>query len=231
MEYTDAHYFRRWTLACAAGELLGIGAAGAIAYLHLRWMGEPGTDAARWLNWGVMVLAGCLEGTILGWFQWNTLRLRYPTLPAPHWIGITVLVAALGWAFGMAIPLFWTGDPPAGAVPPPEPSALATYLMASGFGLLIGAVFGLFQWLVLRGYAQRSPRWILANAFGWALGLGFIYLAASLPLAGSSLWISALLGASGGILAGLSVGAVTGRFLLSMPPYLSAVISRITPIS
>jgi len=80
-------------------------------------------------------------------------------------------------------------------------------------GLLLGSIFGLFQWFSLRKYAIRSYTWITANAIGWAIGLGWIFLFASIPSENSSLAFNILMGIIAGILAGLSVGAVTGYFL------------------
>jgi NhaP-type Na+/H+ or K+/H+ antiporter len=83
-------------------------------------------------------------------------------------------------------------------------------------GLILGALFGLFQWFSLRKYADKAYKWIIANALGWGLGLGWIYLFASLPTEESSMVFTVLIGICGGLLAGLSVGAITGLFLIRL---------------
>lgn len=57
-----------------------------------------------------------------------------------------ILVSALGWGFGLAL----------------------------GMDLLIGAVVGLLQWLVLRSLIQGDGWWIPASALGWAGAAGLI---------------------------------------------------------
>ena len=51
----------------------------------------------------------------------------------------------------------------------------------------------------------------------------WIFLAASIPDASTPLMLVVGMGAAGGILAGLSVGAITGLFLLHIDPYFSTV--------
>ncbi len=48
-------------------------------------------------------------------------------------------------------------------------------------GLFLGSLFGYFQWLPLKPCSRRSLEWVPANALGWAAGMVFIFLGASLP--------------------------------------------------
>ncbi|WP_128543236.1 LapA family protein [Larkinella soli] len=205
-------YWKTWALSCALGELLGIGAAGAIAVAFNHLLGEPGTTAGKALNMAVMVSAGVLEGSLLGWFQWRVLRLRFPRIPAREWISYTVFVAAGGWLLGMAIPLFFSANNPT-QKPLAEPPLAVVLLMSMLMGLILGGLFGAVQWLVFRKYARNTFRWIYANALGWSVGMLWIFVAATLPDARTPGGTIIVLGIIGGILAGLSVGGVTGWFL------------------
>jgi hypothetical protein len=49
--------------------------------------------------------------------------------------------------------------------------------------------------------------------WGWGLGITWIYLAATLPDETTPIAVTVLLGAMAGVLAGLSVGAITGLYL------------------
>lgn len=218
MNFLYNSYWRKWTISCAAGELLGIGGAGAIAFAANRAVGEPVGITEKLIVLGCMLLAGAIEGTVLGWLQWRVLREKIQTLAATNWIGMTVLVAVLGWFLGMLPSLFFVPDEPnptATSVPVFENPWVFAALSISA-GLVLGALFGLFQWFALRKHAPNSASWIAANALGWGAGLGWIYLLASLPNEQTPLWVNVLLGGTGGILAGLSVGAVTGIFLLKI---------------
>jgi hypothetical protein len=71
-----------------------------------------------------------------------------------RWLGVvlTALLAIFGWAVGSAIPIFGTfGDHEQ-----IEPPLLLIIVFASGFGLLIGALFGDIQVLALRRSALHS---------------------------------------------------------------------------
>ncbi|AQG78908.1 hypothetical protein [Spirosoma montaniterrae] len=212
-------FWQRWAVHCALGEVLGIGTAGAIAYAVNQAIGEPEQLGDKFTVLGCMLLAGAIEGSVLGWLQWRVLRERIPQLTATEWVGLTVAIAVLGWFLGMLPSLFFID-----ATPSNQPAETAIDLesplmfaaLSIGTGLLLGALFGLFQWISLRKYVRQSGMWILANALGWGLGLGWIYVAASLPTAQTPFALTVVCGAVGGILAGLSVGIVTGWFLLRL---------------
>lgn len=219
MNFLHNPYWRKWTLSCAAGELLGIGCAGAIAFAVNHAVGEPVTLAEKLTVPGCMLVAGTIEGTVLGWLQWRVLKEKIQTLTAKDWIGMTVLIAVLGWFLGMLPSLFFIPNEP-NPTEAPAPSAFENpwvfAALSISAGLVLGALFGLFQWFALRKHVPKSANWIGANALGWGAGLGWIYLFASLPTEQTPLWGNVLLGVTGGILAGVSVGAITGIFLLKI---------------
>lgn len=212
---SNRQFWCRWTLSCAAGEILGIGAAGGMAGVVLATIGEPASGLERLANLLLMMLAGALEGYLVGFFQWRVLRQRLG-VPGRSWITATATVAVLGWFVGMLFPTF--APNPAPGAPSFEPTPLQVTLLAAGFGLGIGTVFGLGQWLVLRYYAYQAGSWILANALGWGLAMVWIYLAASFPPAGATVWQLVLMGSLAGLMSGLSIGTITGWFLLRLRP-------------
>jgi hypothetical protein len=84
-------------------------------------------------------------------------------------------------------------------------------------GLLFGAAFGVAQGPLLRGLDERAVvRWSVANALGWAVGLVWLFVAASIPDDGWPTGLIIVLAAAAGALAGLSVGAITGAALVRM---------------
>lgn len=210
-------FWWQWTFSCALGELIGIGIAAVCAVLIFRLLGEPDTLLEKLVTLLTMVCAGSLEGASIGFFQWNVLRRKFPAITIRAWLTPTVSVAAFGWLVGMLYPTFLAEANSAQPDDVEMPACLIA-VFAGVFGLLVGAMFGGAQWIVLRHHAQKAALWIVGNAFGWALALIWIYLAASLPTAHTSLPVTAVIGASAGILAGLSVGAVTGAFLLKFKP-------------
>lgn len=207
------NYWKKWTLACTAGELLGMGAVALIAVTYNRWVGEPLTPADKALQLLVVVFAGAAGGFLLGYWQWRVLRLKFPKMPAREWIGYTMAIAMLGWLLGMLPSLLLTlGNAP---IPPrPVESPMVLILVgAMAMGLFLGAMFGLFQWFAFHKYARESIQWVTGNSLGWGLGMMFIFAAATWPDESTPLSGIIAAGIVGGSLAGLSVGAITGIYL------------------
>lgn len=207
--------WREWIYSCALGELLGIGVAAIFAVLIYRAVGEPDTLSEKLVTLFAMVFAGSLEGLSVGFFQWRVLRRKFNEITVSSWLTATVAVAAFGWFAGMLYPTFFAASE-LSQTETSEMPAYLTALFAAVFGIAVGAVFGGAQWIVLRLHARNAAQWILGNSLGWAAALVWIYLAASLPSAETPMAITAVIGAGAGILAGLSVGAITGIFLLRL---------------
>jgi hypothetical protein len=188
--------------------------AAGTAALFVALVGDPATLPSRMGCLAVMVLAGVLEGMSIGVFQWGVLRRIFPTLTARAWLIPTISVAAGGWFVGMLPQIFFGGDE--GAEMTPEPSPQMVMIFATVFGGIAGVVFGAAQWLVLRRHIERATIWIWTNGFGWALAMAVSYLGASLPTAEWTLGAVVLTGALTGIVAGLTIGAVTGAGLLQL---------------
>jgi hypothetical protein len=191
-----------WILLTALAELFGIllGASW--------WVWADGLlPEPNGLFWQISMLlfkslSGVPEGVVLGLVQANLMSRRLPDLSIVRWTTATCLVAMVGWAAGSSFSIFATGEGGVGAF---EPGVGETILMAGGFGLLVGALFGGVQTLALGGLGVKRWPWIVGNAVGWGLGLPAIYLAAS-GVVLAPVWA---LGAIGGLVAGALVGAST----------------------
>jgi len=198
-------------LYCAAGEFLGIGIAALIAWLAFQLIGEPQTLSEKLLTLALMIIAGALEGLILGYMQWRVLRKAVHALPARQWISVTTIVAMLAWSMGMLPSLFYSDINEPLNSPYEQTRMMLLAVLISG--LFLGALFGLFQFIVLRNYLNQALSWIFANSLAWAIAIGWIFLSASLPSENTSVWTIVLLGIGGGMLAGLTMGWITGYFL------------------
>ena len=71
---------------------------------------------------------------------------------------------------------------------------------------------------MLRRQVRGGWRWIAGNALGWAVAVPWISVAAALPSEHAAWQRIVGLGAAAGVLAGVSVGAVTGVVLLRLRP-------------
>jgi NAD(P)-dependent dehydrogenase (short-subunit alcohol dehydrogenase family) len=208
-------FYRRWTVACAAGELVGIGVAAGVALMTHALIGEPQSLSGRLLTLASFAAVGAVEGTALAAFQWRVLRTRLPRLRAGEWIGVTVAVAVTGWIVGM-MPSLLIAHP---AATTPEPGLEVVLFIAAIAGAGAGLCFGAAQWFILRRHAEHSGRWIWIHVPAWGLAMSAIFLGASLPDSDSSGWFIALAGATGGALGGLVLGAVTGLVARELRPW------------
>lgn len=199
---------RRWVLACAVAEAIGMTAAASAAKASQAWVGEPagGGEIAGAL--AVVVVGGLIEGTSLGTAQSWALRLTHPAHRRGRYLVVTVVVAGLGWA-GASTPAALGGAGAGGA----EPSRALVVLGGAGLGLLMGCLLGAAQAWSLRDAVERPAQWVVANAVAWVPAMGLIFLGATAPGAQWAWWRVALLGALTGAAAGTVLGLVLGRWV------------------
>lgn len=206
-----AKHPRTWIGYCGAGEFLGMAIGGTTMFAVNRWLG-PGVDSdTRMLALAVMLLAGVAEGSLIGFFQWRVLRRLLPGITAKSWIGVTILAAVIGWGLGMM---------PAGLLTEQAgntsfASPLWQMLLGGiGMGLVLGALFGLMQNMVLKHFVANQWQWPLYNTLGWGAAMGWVFLGAA--LIGPSWPVAAVIAiaALAGGLGGLSLGAITAIFLV-----------------
>jgi len=216
MQTNPIQYWWKWTVNCGVGELIGIGAAAAFAVGIHQFLGEPQTLSENIIVLSAMVFAGVVEGWILGTMQWKILKIEFPNISYFRWVGVTVVVAMLGWFIGTVSSLYFVGIE---EVTVGQEFISPTWLTIGGpigMGLVLGVIFGYFQWLAFKHYALYTKRWILANALGWAGAMFIIFYYASLPTPTTPTPEVVLMGLKAGLLAGLSVGAITGIALLNI---------------
>ena len=213
MNFWTNSFWRRWTLVCGLAEFFGIGVAGLIAGLSILWVGEPANWPEKIINMLAMLLAGGLEGWLIGHFQAKILKEKIPDLSRTAWTRATIWVAVGGWFLGMLPSTLMPGQDPA-EPPSAEPVIWVVALFAVLSGLALGAVFGWVQYFVLRRYLKKAKIWIIANALAWGAGFWWVFLGASWPNGGEPIALLVGIGIVSGSLMGLTVGAVTGWFLV-----------------
>jgi NAD(P)-dependent dehydrogenase (short-subunit alcohol dehydrogenase family) len=128
---------------------------------------------------------------------------------------VTVVLAVAGWIVGMTPSLFMSHE----ATAQEEPGLLLVLLMAAMTGAGAGFCFGAAQWFILRRHAERAARWIWIHVPAWTFAMAAIFLGASLPTIEWSAWSIALTGATGGLLGGILLGAVTGIVAQDLQPW------------
>jgi hypothetical protein len=185
-----------WVAACAAAETIGMTAAAGAARL------ASGSPPA----WGLVliVIGGLVEGTALGVLQAAVLSRWLPTMKRGLWIGLTVVVAGLGWAAASAPSQL---QPP--AADDGSPSAWVVIGGGAALGVVMGVVLGFAQSFPLRGAVRHPFRWMLVSAIAWAPTMAIIFLGATTPGATWNLLPVLLIAAATGAIAGATLGLVS----------------------
>jgi len=196
---------RRWLLACAVAEAVGMSAAAAAARGAMA-LDDHGVAAATVLGLLLVVTGGLVEGAALGWFQSRALADRLGPRGRARWLAVTVLVAGVGWA---------AASTPAALGPDTasQPPLLTMMLAAAGLGLVMGAVLGAAQVWAWSARVRHPARWIFASAVGWLAAMPVVFAGATLPDADWPTPAVVLDGTVTGLVAGTVLGLVTGPFL------------------
>jgi hypothetical protein len=207
--------WRRWVLANSLGELVGLGLTFAIGIGLFSGLAEaPGLSAAL-LSAALMTITGALEGAIVGTAQWLVLKKAFVTLSRSTWVWATIIGAVLAWGAGSIPMILASSSPESAAAAAPEPPQSLMLAMASGIGLVAGAVLSAAQAVVLRKHVTRAWRWLPANAVAWAVGMPLIFGAIDLAQLVGKPWASVLVLAGAIALVGALVGAIHGLVVVS----------------
>jgi hypothetical protein len=173
---------------------------------------ESDVARATLLGFVLVVAGGLVEGTALGVLQARALADRLGPRGRAGWVGVTVLLAGVGWAAGSA-PATLAGDGGSGS----EPPLAAVLVGAAGIGLVMGALLGAAQAWVLAHravYPAAHPgRWVLGSTLGWTAAMTAIFGGATTAGAGWAWPAVTGYGAVTGAVAGLTLGLVTAPFL------------------
>jgi hypothetical protein len=189
----------RWFRNVTVGECAGFAvpaAAGAVTAHAVGAVSVP-----------LLVLAGAVEGALLGWFQARVLRGAVDGFPVARWTAVTAAAAAFAWAIGLAPSLAggWLSGRPLWALVP---------LVAVGSVVLLLSI-GTAQWTVLRGLVPNAGRWVWGTALAWLAALG-VFVAVATPLwqPGQDVATVVLIGVLGGLLMAATVAALTGLLVV-----------------
>jgi len=206
-----AAFLTRWICWVSVGELAGFCVPTVTATLLAD---EPPVALI-----GALVVAGAVEGTVLGWTQARVLREALPAVSGRRWVTLTAAGAALAWFCGMLVPTAyetWHHWPVPAQIA--VLAVLATVLLAS---------IGTAQWLELRRHVPHASRWIGASALAWALGLGtFSAVATPLWQPGQSPALIVAIGLLGGLAMATTMAVTTGLVLRRLLATSSASPSR-----
>ncbi|QBS46581.1 hypothetical protein DMB37_40025 [Nocardia sp. CS682] len=191
--------WRRWFAFVTVGELFGF-AVPAVTGVLVR-------DAAPVAAVVALLIAGGVEGSVLGLFQARVLRPVVPGFRSRTWVFATMLGALVAWSVGVV--------PVASSEGIGRWSPAVLWPAVVGGGLIVLLSIGVAQWLVLRRLIAGAGQWIWATALAWLAGLlAFTAFTSPLWQEGQSAVLMVLIGVLGGLLMAAVMAAVTGTFLV-----------------
>lgn len=210
--YSKWHFWLRWVLANAIGELIGLGATMAVFALLGAQLWDTTRAGPVLAVFALDAGAAAFEAISVGLFQWWALHPWFFSITRRSWWLATLGGTLAAFIIGVLPPtLMSLASQP--MTEPPQGNAL---LLAAWMGLLTGATIAFAQWLVLRGKVKNAGLWIPANMLAWTVGNPLIYWTNDIAQRGQPVWQSMLLTGGGLLLTGVVVGAVGGTLLVSL---------------
>jgi hypothetical protein len=207
----------RWTLANAFSEMIGLGLTFALTGLVFSKLDSQQTITSILLAFALAVASGGIEATIVGLAQWWAMHPWFPFIRKFVWWRATLIGALVAYVLGyLPSTLMNMGEATASSAPMAEPPQWVILLLAAGMGAVGGAVLSFAQWLAIRREVRGAGVWIPANMLAWMLGMPIIFWGIDLAFEMSALWQSVLVMAGTLFVSGAVVGAIHGRFLVSL---------------
>jgi hypothetical protein len=156
-----------------------------------------------------LLLAGCVEGAILGYGQAKASPLP---LAKMRFVLLTSLGAGLAWASAFsAMNLISSPLPPVLVVP-----------LALGFSTLGVAIIGMAQWFEIRRHSSWAHHWISWSALAWLLALPVSLAPSPFVDPSTPLWVHLVLWPVAGVLMAHVMALVTWQGVRRIPPIVKA---------
>ncbi|MDX2029294.1 MAG: hypothetical protein SF339_01395 [Blastocatellia bacterium] len=205
----------QWVGANALGEMIGLGIAAMIGVGVASTMDGRNTVFAVGLTGVAMILAGTIEGVVVGIAQSMVLCRYLRELRGKAWVTATAIGAFVAWVLGMIPSTVMNLREPHDSQPAPEMSGALMHGLAALMGIVLGVILALPQWRVLRRHVTRAGWWLAANSLAWAIGMPVIFLGIGamhdLGMSFGGVIIGMLVTT---VLAGAVVGAIHGLALV-----------------
>ncbi len=151
-----------------------------LIYMILAWQ----NPAFKFGGYAV-ILAGTLQGVILGGWQYRALKLKFPKISEVNWVLLSALASTVIWFSIIFLPyikIFPTPTQSASAGSQAYAHAaqlfkfgpIYTSIISFLAGLFLGYILSFLQWIELSKHVKASFKWIFFNSIAWALGFSVI---------------------------------------------------------
>ncbi len=215
---TRRNLWLRWVAANAVGEMFGLGLTFVVGVLVISGLKNQFSVTGILLTFLVAVASGAIEATLVGLAQWWAMHPWFPMISRTSWWLATLMGALVAYVLGyLPSSLMSLGEQTSQAqVTVAEPAQWLVLLLASGLGVVGGAVLSFAQWLTMRKKVGGASIWIPANMLAWLVGMPLIFWGIDISQKLNGLFQIIALMAGILFLAGLLVGAIHGAFLTQL---------------
>jgi hypothetical protein len=201
-------FWYHWILNYSLGELMGIGAAAVVGrLLFVEFYNTIPTSPI--VTPVLLIIAGAVEGFIIGYIQWKSLsKLVIDFKPSP-WILTTIISTVVGWLLVLPPAILFISFLTKFSLLDNYYSIL--YIIA--VGLAYGGIVGIPQYFIIKKFYRNAIVWIFANTLGWMLS--FLIVSASFSIFNyfSVFIYNSVLMVAACVLSGFVQGIVTGMSL------------------
>lgn len=205
-----------WWKSCILGTLLAVAVSALVSVVVSLYLAEFRSGIYSIAAAELVAIAAVFEGALIGYFQWRVLRRVFPTMSSTTWVGATMIAAAFGCVLSWVPTSFALTAAAAVKLGDVTLSFPAIARITLETGALVGLVWGVAQYAVLRLHAHHAGSWILSNALAWTASFTSLYLAAFLPDRTTSPAFHIILAAIAGVVLGSFLGLLNGYVLVRL---------------
>ena len=198
----------QWVLYSSFGELLGFGFAALSGFFIASVLGceDIMLNQSPWLPILIMVVAGFVEGCILGIIQAVPLLKAFPLVSKLRWTILTGTGGAIAWGIGTLVgPLlsekYFTNI------------SFVSVLVAISMLVVLAGILGITQWIELKKHFTDSWKWIVYTIVGWGIGLSISFIGTSTITENTPIMWTIPISLLSGFLMGAAASFVTGLYL------------------
>jgi hypothetical protein len=205
----EKKFWFRWILNYSAGELLGIGAAATIGRLLFVEFSKESAAASTFVTFVILLIAGSVEGFVIGFVQWRALSKMITHFKPNPWIILTMASTSVGWILILPPAIMLISFFTKLSIIDEYYSLVYTAIVGVAFGGLIGIT----QFFMIRKFYDRAFAWIFASATGWMFSFLIIYSAIALLAGPEAFFYNLSLVVISCMLSGFVQGIVSGTCL------------------
>jgi hypothetical protein len=207
---------RAWWKSCIVGTLLAVTVSALVSVVVSLYLAEFRSGIYSVAAVELVAIAAVFEGALIGYFQWRVLRRVFPTMSSATWVGATMIAAAFGCVLSWVPTSFALTAAAAAKFGDVTLSFPAIARITLETGALVGLVWGVAQYAVLRLHAHQARGWILTNTLAWTATFMSLYFAAFLPDRTTSPAFHIILAAIAGVILGSFLGLLNGYVLVRL---------------